>query len=69
MKSTIWMDTALSESTREALNTAWILDADSSVKLLYGRQIGAEIGYNPRKPGRPSHTLHTLLNRQCSPGA
>lgn len=59
MKSTIWMDTALSESTREALNTAWILDADSSVKLLYGRQIGAEIGYNPRKPGRPSHTLHT----------
>jgi hypothetical protein len=69
MKSTIWMDTALSESTREALNTAWILDADSSVKLLYGRQIGAEIGYNPRKPGRPSHTLHTLLNQQCSPGA
>ncbi|UVS61483.1 MULTISPECIES: transposase [Nitrosomonas] len=59
MKSTSWMDTALSESTREALNTAWILDADSSVKLLYGRQTGAEIGYNPSKPGRPSHTLHT----------
>ncbi|MDV6342948.1 transposase [Nitrosomonas sp. Is37] len=59
MKSAIWMDTALSESTREALSTAWILDADTSVKLLYGRQIGAEIGYNPRKPGRPSHTLHT----------
>jgi hypothetical protein len=59
MKSTIWMDTALGESTREALSTAWILDADTSVKLLYGHQIGAEIGYNPRKPGRPSHTLHT----------
>ncbi|SDZ09621.1 transposase [Nitrosomonas sp. Nm33] len=59
MKSAIWMDTALSESTREALSTAWILDADTSVKLLYGRQIGAEIGYNPRKPGQPSHTLHT----------
>lgn len=59
MKSTSWMNTTLSESTREALNTAWILDADSSVKLLYGRQTGAEIGYNPRKPGRPSHTLHT----------
>lgn len=59
MKSTMWMDTALSESNREALNTAWILDADSSVKLLYDRQIGAEVGYNPRKPGRPSHTLHT----------
>jgi hypothetical protein len=59
MRSSIWMDTALSESTREALNTAWILDADTSVKLLYGHQIGSEIGYNPRKPGRPSHTLHT----------
>ncbi len=59
VKSTSWMDTALSESTGEALNTAWILDADTSVKLLYGHQTGAEISYNPRKPGRPSHTLHT----------
>jgi Transposase DDE domain group 1 len=58
-KSTVWMDTALSESTREALRTAWILDADTTVKLLYGHQAGAEIGYNPTKPGRPSHTLHT----------
>ena len=59
IESTSWMDTALSESTREILNTAWMLDADSSVKLLYGHQTGAEISYNPRKPGRPSHTLHT----------
>ena len=59
MKSTIWMDTALSESTREALNTAWMLDADTSVKLLYSHQTGAEISYDPRKPGRPSHALHT----------
>ena len=58
-KSTAWMDTALSESTREALRTAWILDIDTTVKLLYGHQAGAEIGYNPTKPGRPSHTLHT----------
>jgi len=29
------------------------------VKLLYGHQDGAEVGYNPTKPGRPSHTLHT----------
>jgi len=58
-KSTVWMDTALSESTREALRTPWILDVDTSVKLLYGHQAGAEIGYNPTKPGRPSHTLHT----------
>ena len=58
-KSTAWMDAALNESTREALRTPWILDADTTVKLLYGHQAGAEIGYNPTKPGRPSHTLHT----------
>jgi hypothetical protein len=53
------MDTALSESSREALRTPWILDTDSTVKVLYGHQAGAEVGYNPTKPGRPSHTLHT----------
>jgi len=30
------------------------------VKPLYGHQEGAEIGYDPRKPGRPSHCRHTL---------
>ncbi|AEJ02462.1 transposase IS4 family protein [Nitrosomonas sp. Is79A3] len=58
-KSTAWMDKALGESIQESLRTPWILDADTSVKLLYGHQAGAEIGYNPTKPGRPSHTLHT----------
>jgi hypothetical protein len=58
-RSTVWMDNALSESTREALRTDWILDADTTIKLLYGHQVGAEVGYNPTKPGRPSHTLHT----------
>lgn len=58
-KSTAWMGAALNESTREALRTPWMLDADTTVKLLYGHQAGAEIGYNPTKPGRPSHTLHT----------
>ena len=58
-KSAAWMDAALNESTREALRTPWILDADTTVKLLYGHQAGAEIGYNPTKPGRASHTLHT----------
>jgi len=58
-QSTAWMDTALNESTREALHAPWILDVDTTVKLLYGNQAGAEVGYNPTKPGRPSHTLHT----------
>jgi hypothetical protein len=58
-KSTGWMSAALAESTREALSTGWILDTDTTIKLLYGHQDGAEISYNPTKPGRPSHVIHT----------
>jgi len=58
-RSNAWMDNALSESIRDALDTDWILDCDATVKLLYGHQAGAVIGYNPTKPGRPSHTIHT----------
>ena len=47
-------------SVREALERPWVLDMDATVKPLYGRQEGAEIGYNPHKPGRPSHVLHTF---------
>lgn len=58
-RSTAWMDAALEESTSEALSTPWILDCDTTIKPLYGHQAGAEISYNPRKPGRPSHAIHT----------
>lgn len=58
-KSSAWMDQALAESTREALDTDWVLDVDTTVKLLYGHQDGAEISYNPTKPGRPTHVIHT----------
>ena len=34
-----------------------------TVKPIYGRQEGAEVGYNPHQPGRPSHTYHTLFVR------
>lgn len=54
-----WMDQALLESVQHALNTSWILDIDTTVKPLFGHQAGAEVSYNPRKPGRPSHTVHT----------
>ncbi len=43
------------------LSQPWILDADVTVKPLYGQQEGAVIGYNPHKPGRPSHTYHTYM--------
>ena len=58
-ESTTWMDAALRDSTLEALSTDWILDCDTTVKLLFGKQDGADIGYNPTKPGRPSHNIHT----------
>ncbi|MCD6027764.1 MAG: transposase family protein [Solimicrobium sp.] len=54
-----WMQDALFDSVQNAFDTAWILDCDPTVKPLYGKQSGAEIGYNPKKPGRPSHTTHT----------
>lgn len=58
-RSAQWMDEALAQSTRQALSTGWILDADTTVKPLYGHQDGAQISYNPTKPGRPSHVIHT----------
>jgi hypothetical protein len=56
-----WMDEQLFESIQEALSTPWILDCDTSIKPLYGHQDGAEVSYNPKKPGRPSHVLHTYF--------
>ena len=55
----VWCKTHLMRSVSAALNTPWILDIDTTIKVLYGNQQGAEIGYNPHKPGRPSHALHT----------
>ena len=31
----------------------WIMDLDSTVVTVYGKQEGAAVGYNPSKPGRP----------------
>ena len=37
----------------------YVADMDNTVKLVYGHQEGAEKGYNPKKPGRPSHNYQT----------
>jgi len=58
--SQTWMRSALMDSVRNALARPWVLDLDATIKPLYGRQEGAELGYNPHKPGRPSHVLHTF---------
>jgi hypothetical protein len=54
-----WLATELMNSVQAALSTPWVLDIDTTIQLLYGKQSGAEVGYNPHKPGRPSHALHT----------
>lgn len=58
-----WQTGALQKTWLPALRHGWILDLDVTVKPIYGRQEGAEVGYNPHKPGRPSHAYHTLFVR------
>ena len=54
-----WLGHHLRRSYEPLLAEPWILDIDTTVKLLYGHQEGAVKGYNPTKPGRPSHSYHT----------
>lgn len=54
-----WLRSHLMGSVQAALATPWILDIDTTIKPLYGKQEGAQVSYNPKKPGRPSHALHT----------
>jgi hypothetical protein len=56
-----WLDGHLDESVAPLLDAPWILDIDTTVKPLYGKQEGAVVSYNPKKPGRPSHSYHTYL--------
>ncbi len=37
------------------------LDIDSTVATVYGKQEGAEVGYNPNKRGRPSYSIKTAF--------
>jgi Transposase DDE domain group 1 len=71
-----WMQDQLKHSIAQATATAWILDCDTTIKVLYGKQDGAVVSYNPHKPGRPSHAIHTywignlrlVLDAQLEPG-
>jgi hypothetical protein len=56
-----WLQKSLQQVYAPLLGEPWILDADVTVKPLYGHQEGAVVGYNPHKPGRPSHTYHTYM--------
>jgi hypothetical protein len=56
-----WLKKHLKASWEPLLDEPWALDMDSTVKLLYGHQEKAEVGYNPTKPGRPSHAFHSYF--------
>jgi hypothetical protein len=60
-EGTAWLDQHLADSTAPLLDAPWIMDTDTTVKPLYGKQEGAVISYNPTKLGRPSHTYHTYI--------
>ena len=71
-----WLIGHIFESVGGLLKHPWVMDIDTTVKCIYGKQEGAEIGYNPTKPGRPSHVYHSYwvgglrlcLNVELLPG-
>ena len=60
-KGLAWLQNHLDYCTAPLLGEPWVLDMDSTIKPFYGHQEGAEVGYNPHKPGRPSHCYHTYM--------
>ena len=71
-----WQQKHLRYCYESLLVEDWILDVDVTIKPLYGRQEGAEVCYNPSKPGRPAHVIHTysmaetrlILDSEVLPG-
>lgn len=56
-----WLQRHLDACVLPLLGERYIIDIDTTVKLLYGHQEGAVVSYNPKKPGRPSHVHHTYM--------
>ena len=56
-----WLKKSLLCTYEPLLTESWILDVDTTIKTLYGKQEGAIVGYNPHKPGRPSHVYHSYM--------
>lgn len=56
-----WLKKHLKSSYEPLLEEPWVLDVDTTVKPLYGHQQDAKVGYNPTKPGRPSHAYHSYF--------
>ena len=60
-KAEKWLKDSYRRQYEALLGTPYILDLDPTVKVLYGNQEKAEVGYNPHKPGRKSHCLHAYF--------
>ena len=56
-----WLKGHLKASYEPLLEEPWVMDLDTTVKPLYGHQQDAQVGYNPTKPGRPSHAYHSYF--------
>jgi hypothetical protein len=56
-----WLQAHLDYCVRPLLDEPWVLDVDATIKPLHGHQEGAVVGYNPRRPGRPSHCYHIYM--------
>lgn len=56
-----WLLRHLKASYEPLLEEPWAMDIDTTVKPLYGHQEDAHVGYNPSKPGRPSHAYHSFF--------
>ena len=56
-----WLQNSFYKCYAPLMTQPWIMDVDTTVKVLYGHQESAVVGYNPKKPGRPSHTYHTYF--------
>lgn len=54
-----WLMKHIGRTAVGLLCAPWVMDVDVTVKPLYGKQQGAVVGYNPHKPGRPSHAYHS----------
>ena len=59
-KTRSWLSGCFGQFHEGVFQVPWILDVDATVKPLYGKQEGARVGYNPGKPGRPSHVYHSF---------
>jgi len=61
-----WLFKHIGRTAVRLLYAPWVMDVDVTVKVLYGKQEGAVVGYNPHKPGRPSHAYHSYqVSRGC----